>query len=208
MYPKIHHPMPSSNCEAGYLAIYYKFPKSLLQRNILLILTNPNQPFERILNRLHIHLHIFGGMEYLPHIHGLAFAVHLHQHDGNPSAFGDMIKAAFPLLDPMPCPFGGNDQNKMLSFFTSLHRLLHQPCGLRSVNGYASAIIKEPANRAAEQLHLAHVTRIYFQAKDNAEEQDEVPVRGVGRADDDVLLEVGEYPIHAPAKQTHDRVAQ
>jgi hypothetical protein len=80
------------------------------------------------------------------------------------------------------------------------------PVDFFAVHGDPAAVAEEPANRKAEYLRLAHETDVCPQAEDHAQEQEEVPVGGVRRADQDEFRDVGEFSIHAPAALPHDEV--
>ncbi len=178
---------------------------SSFQRNIFPARVDTRQTIEGIGYGFHIGVGILRQMIDLPHMHGLLLSVHFCHHNGNTRALGNMIIAALPLRHMMTRAFGGNGEDEVGGLVARLHHLLYKPAGLFPIHRHAAAKIEEPAIRRTEQLRFAHEADVRPESKDDAEEQQEVPIRGVRRADQNELRQGGQFPVHAPTGDAHPK---
>ena len=196
--------LPRNKIEPPILSLYASMTLPF-QRYILPARVNPRNSLEDAGDRFHIRVHVAGGMESLPDPHLFAFAVHDCHHDGDARASGDVIEAALPLCHIMTRAFGRDGEDEVRRLVARLHHLLHQPAGSFPIHRHAAAKIKEPAVRRAEQFRFAHEADVRPESKDDAEEQQEVPIRGVRRADQNELRQGGQFPVHAPTGDAHPK---
>ena len=101
-------------------------------------------------------------------------------------------------------PFGRHAQGEALVPVEPGDGLAHEALVSRAVEGDSAHVPQEPAERSPEERVLAEEGKVELQHGGGAEQEEAVPIGGVGRGEDHVLLQAWRLTDALPAQQAID----